>query len=80
MLRGTAECTVGVLDGYRRHGIGSHLLQRCVEWAASRGAERCTTASPRPTARLSTSSNATAGRSRRSARSTTRSTAASSTK
>ena len=36
-LRRTAECTLGVLEGYRRHGIGSHLLQRSVEWAASRG-------------------------------------------
>ncbi|WP_436922987.1 N-acetyltransferase family protein [Halosimplex amylolyticum] len=39
-LRGTAECTVGVLDGYRRHGIGSHLLQRGVQWAASRGCRK----------------------------------------
>lgn len=39
-LRGTAECTVGVLAGYRRHGIGSHLLRRGVEWAASRGCRK----------------------------------------
>jgi len=39
-LRGTAECTVGVLEGYRRHGIGSHLLQRGVGWAASRGCRK----------------------------------------
>ena len=39
-LRGTAECTVGVLEEYRRHGIGSHLLQRGVQWAASRGCRK----------------------------------------
>lgn len=39
-LRGTAECTVGVLEGYRRHGIGSHLLQRGVQWAAARGCRK----------------------------------------
>ncbi|WP_123536912.1 GNAT family N-acetyltransferase [Halosimplex salinum] len=39
-LRGTAEGTVGVLEGYRRHGIGSHLLQRSVAWAASRGCRK----------------------------------------
>ena len=36
-LRHTAELTVGVLEEYRRHGIGSHLLQRGLEWAASNG-------------------------------------------
>jgi ribosomal protein S18 acetylase RimI-like enzyme len=35
-LSGTATTTVGVLDAYRRHGIGSHLLQRAVGWAAAR--------------------------------------------
>lgn len=35
-LSNTAELTMGVLAEYRRHGIGSHLLQRGVEWAASR--------------------------------------------
>ncbi|WP_436928327.1 GNAT family N-acetyltransferase [Halosimplex halobium] len=39
-LRGTAELTVGVLEGYRRHGIGSHLLQRGVAWAGSRGCRK----------------------------------------
>jgi L-amino acid N-acyltransferase YncA len=39
-LSHTAELTVGVLDGYRGHGIGSHLLARGLEWAASNGYER----------------------------------------
>jgi len=39
-LAGTARSTVGVLEGYRRHGIGSHLLQRAVTWAASRGCRK----------------------------------------
>jgi len=39
-LRHTAELTVGVLEEYRGHGIGSHLLERGVEWAASHGYER----------------------------------------
>ena len=36
----TAELTVGVLEAYRGHGIGSHLLERGLEWAASQGFER----------------------------------------
>lgn len=36
----TAELTLGVLEAYRRHGIGSHLLQRGLEWAAANGYER----------------------------------------
>jgi len=39
-LSHTAELTLGVLDGYRRHGMGSHLLQRALEWAASNGYEK----------------------------------------
>jgi L-amino acid N-acyltransferase YncA len=39
-LSHTAELTVGVLDGYRGHGIGSHLLARGLEWAASNGYEK----------------------------------------
>jgi len=39
-LRHTAELTVGVLAEYRGHGIGSHLLERGVEWGASNGYER----------------------------------------
>ncbi len=32
-LSHTAELTVGVIDEYRKHGIGSHLLSRGLEWA-----------------------------------------------
>jgi ribosomal protein S18 acetylase RimI-like enzyme len=39
-LSHTAELTVGVLSEYRRHGIGSHLLERGLEWAAQEGYER----------------------------------------
>ncbi|MFB6084078.1 MAG: N-acetyltransferase family protein [Halorientalis sp.] len=39
-LSHTAELTVGVLEAYRGHGIGSHLLQRGLEWAAQQGYER----------------------------------------
>jgi len=39
-LAHTAELTVGVLEEYRGHGIGSHLLERGLEWAASRGYEK----------------------------------------
>ncbi|ADD04234.2 GNAT family acetyltransferase [Natrialba magadii ATCC 43099] len=36
----TAELTVGVVEGYRGHGIGSHLLARGLEWAGSNGYEK----------------------------------------
>ncbi|ELZ16794.1 N-acetyltransferase GCN5 [Haloterrigena salina JCM 13891] len=39
-LSHTAELTVGVLEEYRGHGLGSHLLSRGLEWAVSRGYER----------------------------------------
>lgn len=39
-LSHTAEHTLGVLEEYRGHGIGSHLLQRGLEWAASQGCEK----------------------------------------
>ncbi|SEP90150.1 GNAT family N-acetyltransferase [Natrinema salaciae] len=39
-LSHTAELTVGVLDEYRGHGVGSHLLARGLEWAASNGYEK----------------------------------------
>ena len=39
-LSHTAELTVGVLEGYRGRGIGSHLLQRALEWTASNGYEK----------------------------------------
>ncbi len=39
-LSHTAELTVGVIEEYRHNGIGSHLLSRGLEWAASRGYEK----------------------------------------
>jgi len=36
----TAQLTVGVLEEYRGHGIGGHLLQRGLEWGASNGYEK----------------------------------------
>jgi len=39
-LRHTAELTVGVLEEYRNHGIGGHLLQRGLEWASANGYEK----------------------------------------
>ncbi|PSP65955.1 GNAT family N-acetyltransferase [Halobacteriales archaeon QH_8_67_27] len=36
----TAELTVGVLDEYRGHGIGSELLERGLEWAETNGYEK----------------------------------------
>jgi ribosomal protein S18 acetylase RimI-like enzyme len=39
-LSHTAELTVGVLEAYRGYGIGSHLLERGLEWAATNGYEK----------------------------------------
>lgn len=39
-LRHAARLTVGVLEEYRRHNIGSHLLQRGLEWAGSQGYQK----------------------------------------
>ncbi|SDC49508.1 GNAT family N-acetyltransferase [Natrinema hispanicum] len=39
-LSHTAELTVGVIEEYRGHGVGSHLLSRGLEWAASNGYEK----------------------------------------
>jgi ribosomal protein S18 acetylase RimI-like enzyme len=39
-LSHTAELTVGVLEEYRGHGVGSHLLSRGLEWAGSNGYEK----------------------------------------
>ncbi|MFC7250257.1 GNAT family N-acetyltransferase [Halomicroarcula sp. GCM10025324] len=36
----TAELTLGVLERYRGNGIGSHLLERGTEWAASNDFEK----------------------------------------
>ena len=45
-LRHTAQLTVGVLEEYRNHGIGSHLLERGLEWAAQQGFEKIENALP----------------------------------
>jgi ribosomal protein S18 acetylase RimI-like enzyme len=45
-LSHTAQLTVGVLEEYRSHGIGSHLLERGLEWAAQQGFERIENALP----------------------------------
>jgi ribosomal protein S18 acetylase RimI-like enzyme len=39
-LEHTAELTLGVLERYQGHGIGSHLLERGLEWAGSHGYEK----------------------------------------
>jgi len=39
-LKHTAELTLGVLERYQGHGIGSHLLERGLEWASAQGFEK----------------------------------------
>jgi len=39
-LSHTAELTMGVLEEYRGHGVGSHLLERALAWATDRGLEK----------------------------------------
>jgi len=39
-LAHTAELTMGVLDEYRGHGIGSHLMERGLKWASESGFEK----------------------------------------
>ena len=39
-LSHTAELTVGVIEEYRGNGLGTHLLERGLEWAASNGYEK----------------------------------------
>jgi len=45
-LSHTAQLTVGVLEEYRGHGIGSHLLERGLEWAKQHGFEKIENALP----------------------------------
>jgi len=45
-LSHTAELTVGVLEAYRGNGIGSHLLERGMEWAGTQGFEKIYNALP----------------------------------
>lgn len=45
-LAHTAELTVGVLEEYRSHGIGSHLIERGLEWAGSEGYEKVYQSAP----------------------------------
>ena len=39
-LAHTAELTMGVREKYRGHGIGSHLMERGLKWAAENGFEK----------------------------------------
>lgn len=39
-LSHTAALTLGVLEEYRGYGLGSHLLERALEWASAQGYER----------------------------------------
>jgi ribosomal protein S18 acetylase RimI-like enzyme len=45
-LQHTAQLTVGVLEEYRGHGIGSHLLERGLTWAKQQGYEKIENALP----------------------------------
>jgi len=45
-LSHTAELTIGVLDEYQGHGVGTRLLERGLEWAESRGLERIYQSAP----------------------------------
>lgn len=53
-LAHTAEVTLGVLPEYRRHGMGSHLLQRCLTWAAKHGYEKIYNSIPATNQRAAT--------------------------
>jgi GNAT superfamily N-acetyltransferase len=77
-LAHTAELTIGVLEEYRGHGIGSHLMERGLEWAASNGYEKVYQSLPRRIRTPFGSSKPTAGRPKRSGKPTTRSTASTS--
>jgi ribosomal protein S18 acetylase RimI-like enzyme len=45
-LKHTAEFTLGVLETYRRNGIGSQLLTRGITWAEKQGLEKIYNAIP----------------------------------
>ncbi|ELZ07195.1 N-acetyltransferase GCN5 [Halovivax asiaticus JCM 14624] len=45
-LSHTAELTVGVIEDYRGHGIGSQLLARGLEWAGANGYEKVYNSAP----------------------------------
>lgn len=45
-LKHTAELTLGVLEAYRGHGIGSQLLERGINWADGQGLEKIYNAIP----------------------------------
>jgi N-acetylglutamate synthase-like GNAT family acetyltransferase len=39
-LRAAAKLTVGVRKAYREHGVGSHLMERGLDWAEANGHEK----------------------------------------
>jgi len=45
-LAHTSELTVGVLEAYRGHGIGSRLLEEGLDWAADHGYEKVYNSAP----------------------------------
>jgi N-acetylglutamate synthase-like GNAT family acetyltransferase len=45
-LAHTAELTLGVLEGYRGHGVGPRLLDRALRWADGQGLERLYQSAP----------------------------------
>ena len=45
-LQHTTQLTLGVLEEYRGHGIGSHLLERGLTWAKKQGFEKIENALP----------------------------------
>jgi len=53
-LQHIAQLTLGVLEEYRSHGIGSHLLERGLTWAQQQGFEKIENALPSSTGTTST--------------------------
>ncbi|MGH9244690.1 MAG: GNAT family N-acetyltransferase [Acidimicrobiales bacterium] len=39
---GQADLGMGIIDGYRRQGIGTRLVERAVDWAREQGAHKLT--------------------------------------